>query len=147
MKYGFTDFIRNNINDMPLLLLIILSIPLKPLKCENHEFRLLGNLIDIFGDKTYQIRPVKNSSSTTNIDFGISLVQILEVNVKDQSISVLLWKKLSWTDQVHTWSPEEYGNITSMEIQPGLLWTPDIYLYNKYKKIILDLSFCFLFIF
>lgn len=109
----------------------LLLIFFKYTLCYNDEFELTKKLLSYHKDKTPHIRPMLNASESLNILFDISLVQVLDVNVKDQSITVLLWKKLEWMDQIHIWSPQEFGNITSMEMKPHLLWVPDIYLYNK----------------
>lgn len=28
------------------------------------------------------------------------------------------------------WDPEEYGNLTRLELPPSQLWTPDVFLFN-----------------
>ena len=36
-----------------------------------------------------------------------------------------------WFDEILTWNPEDFGGIGDVRLRSGMIWTPDIVLYNK----------------
>jgi hypothetical protein len=36
-----------------------------------------------------------------------------------------------WNNPFLSWNEKEHGNITSIHLDNGLIWTPDIAMYNK----------------
>ena len=42
-----------------------------------------------------------------------------------------VWLDQEWWDELLTWDPAEYGNITQIRIPCDEIWLPDIVLYNK----------------
>ena len=37
----------------------------------------------------------------------------------------------TWNDYKLRWNPEDYGNISYIDVPAGSIWLPDIVLYNK----------------
>ncbi|KAK6038109.1 Neurotransmitter-gated ion-channel ligand binding domain protein [Cooperia oncophora] len=61
------------------------------------------------------------------------LQQILDVDEKNQLISVNAWLSYSWQDYKLTWDPAKYDGIENVRF-PGTadhIWKPDILLYNS----------------
>ncbi|KAI8494730.1 hypothetical protein Bbelb_273350 [Branchiostoma belcheri] len=62
------------------------------------------------------LRPVKSASTAVNVDFDISLKQIID---------------LYWVDEYLTWNASEHGGVDSLTIHSSDIWRPDIFLYNN----------------
>ena len=57
------------------------------------ESRLVGELLDRYKQAKTLARPLRNSSHTISVNFGISLVQILDFDEKNQVLTTLIWKE------------------------------------------------------
>uniref|UniRef100_A0A8C0MBN5 Neuronal acetylcholine receptor subunit alpha-7 n=1 Tax=Canis lupus familiaris TaxID=9615 RepID=A0A8C0MBN5_CANLF len=61
-------------------------------------------------------RPVANDSQPLTVYFSLSLLQIMDV---------------SWTDHYLQWNMSEYPGVKTVRFPDGLIWKPDILLYNS----------------
>ncbi|CAJ0935294.1 unnamed protein product, partial [Mesorhabditis belari] len=110
---------------------MILFLYFLPFTSSSHEeFRLLADL-----RKNYDPfeRPVQNSSEPLVVSVKIYLQQILDVDEKNQVITIVAWIKYTWTDYKLKWDPGEYGGIKDIRF-PGTanaIWKPDVLLYNS----------------
>nr|QQY02588.1 acetylcholine-gated chlorid channel-2 [Cryptocotyle lingua] len=94
------------------------------------EKRLIKQLINNY-EKAGKIgRPVKHNKETVVVGLGLSLFQLLHLNEKNQILTINVWTKYTWVDQLLRWDPANYSNIREVRIPPKLIWTPDIVLYN-----------------
>lgn len=50
---------------------------------------------------------------------------------KNQVMTTNVWLDQDWNDEMLTWDPELFGNITRITIPCDRIWLPDIVLYNK----------------
>ncbi|KAJ1357528.1 hypothetical protein KIN20_015698 [Parelaphostrongylus tenuis] len=94
------------------------------------EYRLLSDLRHNYDP--YE-RPVANSSEPLVVSVKIYLQQILDVDEKNQVITLVAWIEYQWTDYKLKWHPSEYGGIKDIRI-PGnanAIWRPDVLLYNS----------------
>ncbi|XP_014203486.1 acetylcholine receptor subunit alpha-type acr-16 [Copidosoma floridanum] len=93
-----------------------------------HEKRLLNDLLD-----SYNVleRPVQNESESLRLSFGLTLMQIIDVDEKNQLLITNLWLKLEWNDVNMMWDPSKYGNVRDLRIPPHRLWKPDVLMYNS----------------
>ncbi|XP_053997124.1 neuronal acetylcholine receptor subunit alpha-7-like isoform X2 [Hylaeus anthracinus] len=93
-----------------------------------HEKRLLNDLLD-----TYNVleRPVGNESDPLVLSFGLTLMQIIDVDEKNQLLITNLWLKLEWNDVNMRWNVSEYGGVRDLRIPPHRLWKPDVLMYNS----------------
>ncbi|XP_037540302.1 neuronal acetylcholine receptor subunit alpha-2-like [Nematolebias whitei] len=92
------------------------------------EERLIQNL---FANYNKLSRPVKNTSDTVLVHFGLSIAQLIDVDEKNQMMTTNVWVKQEWNDYKLRWNPEEYENVTSIRIPSEIIWRPDIVLYNN----------------
>ncbi|CAN9515843.1 unnamed protein product [Ophioblennius macclurei] len=92
------------------------------------EERLLQNL---FANYNKLSRPVRNTSDTVLVHFGLSIAQLIDVDEKNQMMTTNVWVKQEWNDYKLRWNPEEYENVTSIRIPSEIIWRPDIVLYNN----------------
>lgn len=77
-----------------------------------------------------QGRPVFNASDAVQVDFGLSLQNIMKVDWSSGTITTLVWYNMEWKDEVLTWNPAESSGITSIHVSPDDIYTPDIMPYN-----------------
>ena len=44
----------------------------------------------------------------------------------------------NWMDNMLTWNPRKYGGINVVRLPYNDIWLPDILLYDKYVKVLID---------
>ena len=54
----------------------------------------------------------------------------------NQALRLNAWLRLYWNNPYLTWNPEDYDNVKSIHLDNGLVWTPDISMYNKYVEML-----------
>ncbi|KAM8848869.1 neuronal acetylcholine receptor subunit alpha-7-like [Synchiropus picturatus] len=76
-------------------------------------------------------RPVVNDSAAILVELGFTLLQIIDVDEKNQVLMTNAWLQLYWTDIYLTWNPENYPGVQNLRFPSDQIWTPDILLYNS----------------
>ncbi|XP_060035248.1 neuronal acetylcholine receptor subunit alpha-7 isoform X3 [Erinaceus europaeus] len=76
-------------------------------------------------------RPVANDSQPLTVYFSLSLLQIMDVDEKNQVLTTNIWLQMSWTDHYLQWNVSEYPGVTTVRFPDGQIWKPDILLYNS----------------
>ncbi|CAL8356979.1 unnamed protein product [Merluccius merluccius] len=76
-------------------------------------------------------RPVVNDSTPILVELGLTLLQIIDVDEKNQVLMTNSWLQLHWTDAYLTWNPENYPGVQNLRFPSDQIWTPDILLYNR----------------
>nr|XP_040219423.2 neuronal acetylcholine receptor subunit alpha-7-like [Anopheles coluzzii]XP_049464487.1 neuronal acetylcholine receptor subunit alpha-7-like [Anopheles coluzzii]XP_049464490.1 neuronal acetylcholine receptor subunit alpha-7-like [Anopheles coluzzii] len=111
---------------LPLILGIAAMLPV--IDAGYHEKRLLHHLLD-----NYNVleRPVVNESDPLQLSFGLTLMQIIDVDEKNQLLITNIWLKLEWNDMNVRWNSSEYGGVRDLRIPPHRLWKPDVLMYNS----------------
>ncbi|XP_066291094.1 neuronal acetylcholine receptor subunit alpha-10-like [Branchiostoma lanceolatum] len=77
------------------------------------------------------LRPVKSASTAVNVDFDMSLRQIIELAEKEQTFRINIWLRLYWDDELLVWNATEHGGVDSLTIHSSDIWRPDIFLFNN----------------
>ena len=92
-------------------------------------------------------RPVLNHTHTLDVRLRLYLQQIVDVDEKNQVLTLVLWEEFKWQDYKMRWDPREYGNIERMKENLGklreichlgirlpsdALWKPDVLLFNRF---------------
>ncbi|XP_054277922.1 neuronal acetylcholine receptor subunit alpha-7-like isoform X2 [Macrosteles quadrilineatus] len=93
-----------------------------------HEKRLLHNLLDHYNVLE---RPVANESDPLQLSFGLTLMQIIDVDEKNQIVTTNAWLNLEWNDVNLRWNSTEYGGVKDLRIPPHRIWKPDVLMYNS----------------
>ncbi|XP_064620948.1 neuronal acetylcholine receptor subunit alpha-10-like [Lineus longissimus] len=99
-----------------------------PTRALSDEQRLLYYIMTNYENS---VRPVQNASQTVNIDLGITLNQIFDVDERNQVLTTHIWLDQEWTDEKLTWDKKKFNNIEKIRIPCNKLWLPDIVLYNS----------------
>lgn len=86
---------------------------------------------DLFRDYNKLIRPVENSNDTVEVEMGLSFVQLINVNEKNQVMTSNVWQQFHWKDYQLKWEPAHYGGIDVLRLPPDKVWRPDIVLFNN----------------
>uniref|UniRef100_A0A3Q3AF70 Neuronal acetylcholine receptor subunit alpha-7 n=1 Tax=Kryptolebias marmoratus TaxID=37003 RepID=A0A3Q3AF70_KRYMA len=76
-------------------------------------------------------RPVVNDSAAILVELGLTLLQIIDVDEKNQVLMTNAWLQLHWTDIYLSWNPENYPGVQNLRFPSDQIWTPDILLYNS----------------
>ncbi|KHN73159.1 Acetylcholine receptor subunit alpha-type acr-16 [Toxocara canis] len=97
------------------------------------EYRLLQELKENYD---YFERPIENSSRPLEIKVRLFLNQILDVDERNQVMTVMAWLQYNWTDYKLKWNPSDYGGITDIRFSgkddtTAKLWRPDVLLFNS----------------
>ncbi|XP_054087793.1 neuronal acetylcholine receptor subunit alpha-7-like [Zeugodacus cucurbitae] len=93
-----------------------------------HEKRLLHALLDNYNSLE---RPVVNESNPLQLSFGLTLMQIFDVYVKNQLLMTNIWLNKEWNHMNLRWNSSEYGGVRDLRIPPHRLWKPDVLMYNS----------------
>uniref|UniRef100_A0A803J3Z9 Cholinergic receptor, nicotinic alpha 7 n=1 Tax=Xenopus tropicalis TaxID=8364 RepID=A0A803J3Z9_XENTR len=76
-------------------------------------------------------RPVLNDSHPLTVYFGMSLMQIMDVDEKNQVLTTNIWLQMQWIDYYLQWNMSEYPGVKNVRFPDGQIWKPDILLYNS----------------
>ncbi|XP_026220480.1 neuronal acetylcholine receptor subunit alpha-7 isoform X1 [Anabas testudineus] len=76
-------------------------------------------------------RPVHNDSHSLTVHFSFSLLQIMDVDEKNQVLTTNIWLQLYWTDFYLQWNMSDYPGVTNVRFPDNQVWRPDILLYNS----------------
>lgn len=86
---------------------------------------------DGFAKYNPMVRPVANFSTALDVGMELTLLQIIELNERDQYLMTSMMYSFNWTDTYLTWRPSMNGGVDKIVISPGKIWTPDILLYQS----------------
>jgi len=98
----------------------------------NEEIRLIK---DLFGSYDPIARPVKNVSQAVQVEFGLAIKSILDVDEQNGAVTLNLWKRAAWTDEFLAWDPAAYGGVEQISVPPERMWNPDILSYNGVSEV------------
>uniref|UniRef100_A0A7N8XQU9 Neuronal acetylcholine receptor subunit alpha-7-like n=1 Tax=Mastacembelus armatus TaxID=205130 RepID=A0A7N8XQU9_9TELE len=76
-------------------------------------------------------RPVANDSQTLTVQFSFILMQVMDVDEKNQILTTNAWLQMQWYDHYLQWNQSEYPGVKNLRFTPTQIWTPDILLYNS----------------
>ncbi|XP_046582914.1 LOW QUALITY PROTEIN: neuronal acetylcholine receptor subunit alpha-5-like [Haliotis rubra] len=93
------------------------------------EKLLIRTLLEDYAKLGKMGRPVKQQNDTLPIYYGLSLIQILDLDERNQILSTNVWASYQWTDMYLKWNVSDY-NITTVRVPTDSIWMPDIKLYN-----------------
>ena len=76
------------------------------------------------------IRPVKMSETPVNVTFGVALYRLAGFDVKAETMTVLLWQRMHWVDEILQWDPADHEDTTVLRFEMNSVWRPDIFPFN-----------------
>ncbi|XP_054618897.1 cholinergic receptor, nicotinic, alpha 11 isoform X1 [Dunckerocampus dactyliophorus] len=93
-----------------------------------HQRSLLKTLLK---DYDRMERPVGNDSHPLTVTFSLSLIQLMDVDEKNQVLTSNMWLRMSWFDHYLQWNQSEHPGVKNLRFRADQIWTPDILLYNS----------------
>jgi len=94
----------------------------------NYEKALISDLIDNY--KVKFGRPVYNRTQNIVVSLEIFLVQIIELDERNQVLVTNVETQYFWIDNGLSWDKDKYGGIEDVRLPIDQIWSPDIVLYN-----------------
>ena len=83
-------------------------------------------------DLTSGYSPATRPHATTSVMVNLYVVSINEVDIKEESWSVVGWWDLEWNDTSRlTWNPADYGGISEILMLPADIWYPALFVPNS----------------
>ncbi|KAG7231533.1 hypothetical protein INR49_011580, partial [Caranx melampygus] len=110
------------------LWLLILATLLRVSVQGPHQRFLLRELLK---DYNPMERPVANDSQALTVQFSFTLMQVMDVDEKNQILTTNAWLQMHWYDHYLQWNQSEYPGVKNLRFTPDQVWTPDILLYNS----------------
>ena len=142
-------------------LLNVITLQFATVKCGYLEIELVNELFENYNKNT---RPVYNvslvlekchnyhhilkASQAVNVTLGLTIHELVEVNLEQNSITAVFWLNFAWTDPFLSWQSKKKYAAVGCEPPPGLglmilfcqvrdirlspddIWTPDVEVYN-----------------
>ncbi|KAG7324123.1 hypothetical protein KOW79_012139 [Hemibagrus wyckioides] len=93
-----------------------------------HQRRLYKDLMQNYNSLE---RPVYNDSHSLTVHFSLSLMQIMDVDEKNQVLTTNIWLQLYWVDYYLQWNLSDYPGVSNVRFPDHQIWKPDILLYNS----------------
>lgn len=115
-----------------LFIIIFITHLLANIYANEDEKRLLNFLFKKYDKK---VRPVSSSNSTINVIIKHTIQQILNVDERQELFHSWGWSSLRWKDAYMIWNPKDYNGIKSINLNPEILWIPDIVLYDDISSV------------
>ena len=98
---------------------------------DHNELRLVSYLFESYNR---EVRPVINNTDVVQVVFGMAYTQLIDLDEKNQVLVSNVWVRMSWFNHLLKWNTKDYGDIESINIDPKLIWLPDIVLYNNAEE-------------
>ncbi|EDW03428.1 neuronal acetylcholine receptor subunit alpha-5 [Drosophila grimshawi] len=137
MSYAIKALISGR--GLPFLLvgLLLISVPStisKPDEADGND-RKVANVstldrlhLNLFMNYDTNAQPTVQGKPT-NINLGLS-VNYLDIDELNSKITLHCWLSASWMDELRSWNPLDYDNITKVHVPASQLWKPEITLFN-----------------
>ncbi|KAJ4931195.1 hypothetical protein JOQ06_025493 [Pogonophryne albipinna] len=88
-------------------------------------------LRELLRDYNPMERPVANDSQSLTVQFSFTLMQVMDVDEKNQILTTNAWLQMQWYDHYLQWNQSEYPGVKNLRFSSDQVWTPDILLYNS----------------
>jgi hypothetical protein len=88
-------------------------------------FDLFGNQSEILSLKNYRrlIRPIGNNiSEKLTVKIGLKLIQILDLDQKNQVLKTNVFLSQEWYDKNLVWDPLNYNGISFIYVPSSYIW-------------------------
>ncbi len=94
---------------------------------QNAEATLYNRLLSSYNRR---LRPVLNTQDAVQVNVSITLANVLELNEKQQSLTMLLQILTKWFDPLLAWNETEFPGTHLLVLQKDEIWTHDLIVNN-----------------
>ncbi|WAR28913.1 ACHA-like protein [Mya arenaria] len=77
------------------------------------------------------IRPVLDQTRSINISVLPALIELKELNAKDQTLKTSMALFLWWKQDLLRWNESDFGGADKITLNSRQVWTPDIIFHNR----------------
>ncbi|XP_021345857.1 neuronal acetylcholine receptor subunit alpha-10-like isoform X2 [Mizuhopecten yessoensis] len=100
--------------------------------CQAHSHIITTTLYeDLFQHYNKRLLPVCSRDGNVTLSLNTALRQIIDLNEREQVISINVWLRMSWTDCRMRWNVSDYEDIDHFSVPYEDVWIPDITLYDS----------------
>lgn len=86
---------------------------------------------DLMSPYNALVKPSAGPNNQLTVKMGMRLSQVLDVDEKNQIITISVWLRQEWFDTRLRWDPNDYEGLAKLNIPSDDLWKPDLVLYNN----------------
>ncbi|XP_052792178.1 neuronal acetylcholine receptor subunit alpha-10-like [Mya arenaria] len=101
-------------------------MPVPPTRC----YPLTDLMDKLFEGYSSEVLPRCNPQDTVQVQIGLAVRQIIELNEPMQILETNTWVRMVWNDCQLTWNATETG-IKNIAVPYRRVWVPDITLYDN----------------
>ena len=110
-------------------LILLIAVPeVLTQQTKEHETRLLDDLLTGYDSR---VKPDGVNNETFHLYFDSGLLQIIDVDEKNQVFYGLYWQLQRWLDTELGWNPLNYSNIAEVHLTDDKIWHPNMGLINE----------------
>uniref|UniRef100_H3B718 5-hydroxytryptamine receptor 3A n=1 Tax=Latimeria chalumnae TaxID=7897 RepID=H3B718_LATCH len=80
------------------------------------------------------LRPVKNWTTSVQVNISIAIYEIVEVDEKTHVITTYAWVRQIWYNEFIAWDPVEFGGLCEVSLPVDNIWRPDTYVYEYVEE-------------
>ncbi|GFO18687.1 neuronal acetylcholine receptor subunit alpha-7 [Plakobranchus ocellatus] len=96
----------------------------------SEEDKLIKTLLARYKRRGRYGRPLEHFNDTIKIFYNMQLLQIMDLDERNQVLTLNVWDRYIWKDMHVKWDPKEHGGVDTIRIPSDKIWIPDIKLYN-----------------
>lgn len=107
--------------------ILVTIATIQSLSASPEEAKIIDKILTNYNKLT---RPVARHDAKVTVEIGMTLLQIIQVDEKQQIITINAWLHNHWSDAALIWDPLQHDNITMVRIPANLIWHPDVMLHR-----------------
>ncbi|GAB1608589.1 neuronal acetylcholine receptor subunit beta-3 isoform X2 [Argonauta hians] len=86
---------------------------------------------DLFHRYNTMVRPIQDQDKPVTINMDLYLMSITSLDEKEQTMRIMGYLNLDWTDPQLKWTPDRYGGLKHLVLPTDKVWTPQLLLGNS----------------
>ncbi|XP_033750113.1 neuronal acetylcholine receptor subunit alpha-10-like [Pecten maximus] len=100
--------------------------------CQAHTHIITTTLYeDMFQHYNNRLIPVCSRTGNVTLNVNTALRQIMDLNEREQVISINVWLRMNWEDCRMKWNVSDYDDIDHFSVPYDAIWIPDITVYDS----------------
>ena len=80
------------------------------------------------------IMPKTEASLPISVNIEMYLLSVENIDEKRQTMSIRAFLEITWKDAFLHWTPQDYNNVTIINVKVDSIWTPDVALENTFDR-------------